>query len=77
MGKWYRQKEKCETLIETLNELFTKYIPPLINLIYDGIDGEEVGQPLDFSLPRTDLNLVQQMSRLLDAMLSEEEQDPD
>ena len=59
MGKWYKQKEKLETLITTLEELFQKYIPQLINLIFEGIEQDEIGTPLLFALPRTNLNLVQ------------------
>lgn len=40
--KWNKKKEKFETLIECLKEFFLKYITPLINLIYDGIDGEDI-----------------------------------
>lgn len=58
MAKWNRSKEKFETLIECLNDFFQKYIPPLINLIFDGVDGEEIGPALNFALPRTNLNLV-------------------
>lgn len=79
MNKWSGQNNKFETLIECLNENFQKYVHPLIKLIYDGEDGEEIGQPLQFELPRTNLNLVEQLTRLLDSMLGDEEptQDPD
>jgi hypothetical protein len=30
----------------------------MINLIFEGIDGEEIGAVLNFALPRTNLNLV-------------------
>ena len=59
MNKWNENKEKFETLIECLNEIFTKYVIPLIKLIFDGENGEEIGQPLEFTVPRTNLNLVQ------------------
>lgn len=73
MGKWNKNKEKFETLIECLNENFQKYIKPLMDLIFEGIDGEEVGQPLQFEIPRTNLNLVEQMTRMLDSILDEDE----
>jgi len=58
MGKWLKNKEKNESLISTLDELFLKYVPVLINLIFDGVDGEDIGPVLHFALPRTNLNLV-------------------
>ena len=72
MTKWHKYKEKYETLIDTLNELYPKYIPPLISRIFDGVDGEDMFKPLNFALPRTNLNLVQQLCRLLDAMIDPE-----
>lgn len=41
-----------------MEELYSKYIPPLMNLIYEGIDGEETGHELEFALPRTNLNCL-------------------
>jgi len=73
MSKFNEKKEKYEVLIETFNELFQKYIPPLINLIFDGITEEEVGKPLAQSLKRTDLNMVQQLTKLIDSMLVDDE----
>lgn len=43
MNKWKTNQEKNEILIETLNDVFEKYIPPLVRLIYDGEEGEEIG----------------------------------
>ncbi len=43
-----KEKEKFEILIETLLEMFNKYLPPLITFIYDGITEEEVIKPLEF-----------------------------
>lgn len=53
MNKWNNNKEKFETMIECLNENFTKYVHPLIKLIYDGEDGDEIGHPLLFTVQRT------------------------
>lgn len=46
MSKWNANKEKYETLIECLNENYNKYVTPLIKLIFDGEDGDEIGHPL-------------------------------
>lgn len=72
MSKWHKSKEKYETLIDTLDELYPKYVPVLINRMFDGVDGESVLKPLSFSLPRTNLNMVQQLCRLLDALIDPE-----
>lgn len=42
-----------------MKELFSKYIPPCIDRIYEGTTGgEEILEPLRFITPRTNLNLV-------------------
>jgi len=60
MKKWTnsKEKEKFEILTETLQELFNKYIPSLIQFIYDGVTEDEVIKPLEFIVYRTNLNLV-------------------
>ncbi|KAH8871924.1 Dynein heavy chain 10, axonemal [Schistosoma japonicum] len=53
----------------TLNELYTKYIPPIIDRIVEGIaDGEQV-ERLKRVIPLTDLNLLVQFCNLLDCLL--------
>ena len=56
--KYIEKKDKYEILCETLQEIFQKYIPPLINLIFEGIYEEEIIKPLEQSLGRTNLNMV-------------------
>ena len=60
-------------MCETLYEIFEKYIPPLINLIFEGIYEEEIIKPLEQSLNRTNLNMVQQLCKLIDSMIVDEE----
>lgn len=43
LDRWSEKKEVYEVLIETLNELFSKYVNALINLIFDGIMEDTVG----------------------------------
>jgi len=38
MIRWTKTKEKYETLIDALNELYPKYIPPLMARIFDGVE---------------------------------------
>jgi len=50
MKKWERMGEKASTLVEILRENYEKYIPVLIDLIFEGKEGDEIGQPLNFVL---------------------------
>jgi dynein heavy chain len=65
-----------ETMHDSFKELFLKYVPILIDRIFDGIEGDEIMQPYKFITPRTDLNLVQQLTHLIDAILPEPEANP-
>lgn len=38
--------------------------------IFDGVDGEETFKPLDFALPRTNLNVIVQLTKILDSMIN-------
>lgn len=75
MKKWTnsKEKEKFEILIETLQDMFNKYIPALIQFIYDGVTEEEVIKPLEFIVYRTDLNLVTQLCKLIDTQVTNPE----
>ena len=65
-----------ETLHDSLKELFQKYVPTILDRIFEGTNGEEIVEPLKFITPRTDLNLVQQLTYLIDAILPEPENNP-
>ena len=71
MKKWSDTKDSNENLMEdNFNELYDKYIPKVINFIYDGqINDDEVDTPLKFDLARTELNLVTQFTNFMDAMV--------
>jgi dynein heavy chain len=47
-----------EAMRDSLKELFQKYVPPLMDRIFEGIAGDELVEPLRFITPRTNLNLV-------------------
>jgi len=64
-----------EPFVDNLNEFFEKYVPPCIDFVFEGITEEKVEKPLDFFVPRTNLNMVTQMLRLLDSMLPETDQE--
>ena len=60
---WWLNNEKVhkkeEQTKDSLKELFLKYVPSIIDRIFEGIAGEELVEPLQFITPRTNLNLVQ------------------
>ena len=66
--KWCSTRERKEEA-EVLNRLFDKYVPLLIDMIIDGtIDGKQ-GERLKTIIPLTALNMIVQLSYLLDSML--------
>eukprot|EP00741_Cyanophora_paradoxa_P015322 tig00000194_g14791.t1 len=68
--KWCNQRQKAEA--EVLQMLFDKYVPRCIDYLIEGlIDGEYLEKP-KFIIPLTNLNLVRQMCRILDSLLTEE-----
>ena len=77
-ANWLKNKHKDygETMHDSLKELFTKFIPTLMDRVFDGIAGEELVAPLEFITPRTNLNLVQQLTHLIDAILPEPDANP-
>ncbi|XP_021113284.1 dynein heavy chain 10, axonemal isoform X1 [Heterocephalus glaber] len=60
-----------------LNHLFEKYVPPLIDVIVEGIVDGRQGERLKTIVPQTDLNMVTQLTKMLDALLEGEIEDPD
>jgi dynein heavy chain len=59
--RWVNQKQAKynETMGESFRELYSKYIPPCIDRIFEGqTGGEELEQPLKMITPRTNLNLI-------------------
>nr|CAH8856482.1 unnamed protein product [Trichobilharzia regenti] len=66
--KWVSQR-MTQYEKTTLNELYSKYIPSIIDRIVEGIaDGEQV-ERLRRVIPLTDLNLLVQFCALLDCLL--------
>ncbi|XP_035641685.1 dynein axonemal heavy chain 10 [Oncorhynchus keta] len=60
-----------------LEKLFVKYVPSTIDMIVEGIvDGKQV-EKLKTIVPQTDLNMVTQLSMMLDALLETEVYDAD
>ena len=76
--RWLQEKfiKYNETMRDSLKELFDKYVPPLMDRIYEGLAGEELVEPLKFITPRTNLNLIEQLCKLFDCVLAEPEDNP-
>lgn len=76
--KWLVDKfnKYGETMRDSLKELFQKYVPPIMDRIFEGLSGEELVEPLRFITPRTNLNLVTQLCNLIDTVLLEPEDNP-
>ncbi|XP_060639849.2 dynein axonemal heavy chain 10-like [Anolis sagrei] len=73
--KWSSQKNKQEQ--QLLDRLFDKYVPYLIDMIVEGIVDGRQGEKQKTIVPQTDLNMVIQLSKMLDALLEVEIEDPD
>uniref|UniRef100_A0A8C6RAH3 Dynein, axonemal, heavy chain 10 n=1 Tax=Nannospalax galili TaxID=1026970 RepID=A0A8C6RAH3_NANGA len=73
--KWVQQMQKVEQKV--LDTLFEKYVPPLINMIVEGVIDGRQGERLKTIVPQTDLNMVIQLTKMLDSLLEGEVKDPD
>ncbi|XP_041585454.1 dynein heavy chain 10, axonemal isoform X1 [Vulpes lagopus] len=60
-----------------LETLFEKYVPSLMDMIVEGIVDGRQGEKLKTIVPQTDLNMVTQLTKMLDALLEGEIEDPD
>jgi len=78
MLKFNKHKEKYAEFITTMNEIYPRYVPILMARIFDGVEREETLKPLEFALPRTNLNVIVQLTKILDSLLNIENlPDPD
>ena len=69
-------KENKDQLLEIFAEYYGKYIKPLVDFVMEGKTGEDGGAsatgPIELSISRTSLNLVQQFTNLMDCVLPED-----
>ncbi|XP_069071115.1 dynein axonemal heavy chain 10 [Pleurodeles waltl] len=73
--KWL--KTRSNKLEQTeLDRLFEKYVPPTIEMIIEGVMDGRQGEKLKTIVPQTDLNMVTQLSMMLDALLEKEMEEP-
>ncbi|XP_007489994.2 dynein axonemal heavy chain 10 isoform X1 [Monodelphis domestica] len=57
---------------KVLDQLFKKYCPYLLDVIVEGIVDGRQGEKLKTIVPQTDLNMVTQLTRMLDSLLEAE-----
>ncbi|XP_031448519.1 dynein heavy chain 10, axonemal isoform X3 [Phasianus colchicus] len=74
--KWTQGRENEQVRIE-LNRLFEKYVPCLIDMITEGVVDGKQEERLKTIVPQTDLNMVVQLTVMLEALLVAKPDDPD
>ncbi|XP_025092040.1 dynein heavy chain 10, axonemal-like isoform X1 [Pomacea canaliculata] len=72
--KWLAQRDK-EFERTTLSRLYDKYIPKLVDLVIEGVKEGVIGQKMKTIIPLTNLNLVTQLTMMLNAILTKEQTD--
>ncbi|XP_009868408.1 PREDICTED: dynein heavy chain 10, axonemal, partial [Apaloderma vittatum] len=73
--KWIQGRENEQERIE-LDRLFQKYVPYLIDVIVEGIVDGRHGEKLKTIVPQTDLNMVVQLTVMLEALVAVQPVDP-
>ncbi|EDO35852.1 predicted protein [Nematostella vectensis] len=66
--KWCNARSNAKER-EELDRLFEKYVPASVDLILEGILDGKQGKKLKTIIPLTNLNMVEQLSHMLDALL--------
>ncbi|XP_053327864.1 dynein axonemal heavy chain 10 [Spea bombifrons] len=74
--KWISNRPNKQEQSE-LNRLFEKYVPQCLEMIIEGIIDGRQGEKLKTIVPQTDLNMVTQLSMMLDALIDKETDDVD
>jgi dynein heavy chain len=68
-------KENKEQLLETFNEFYGRYIKGMVDYVLEGKTGEDAATgtgPIELSISRTNLNMVQQFTNLMDCLLPDD-----
>ncbi|PVD32839.1 hypothetical protein C0Q70_08286 [Pomacea canaliculata] len=73
--KWLNQRSnKSEK--EDLGRLYDKYVPSLIDMVVEGIQDGRQGEKMKTIIPLTNLNMVTQLTMMLNALLTRELSEP-
>ncbi|KAM8812104.1 dynein axonemal heavy chain 10 [Rhynchonycteris naso] len=77
--QWKKWINQIQNKVEQgyLQSLFEKYVPYLIDVIVEGLVDGRHGEKLKTIVPQTGLNMVTQLTKMLDAFLEGEVEDPD
>ncbi|XP_027269695.1 dynein heavy chain 10, axonemal isoform X2 [Cricetulus griseus] len=75
--KWLQTQIQNKVEQKYLNDLFEKYVPLLIDMIIEGIVDGRQGEKLKMVVPQTDLNMVTQLTKMMDSLLEGEIEDMD
>jgi dynein heavy chain len=72
--RWLKGKAKYgDTIQENFRDLYSKYFPAVMDRIFEGMTGDEdLAEPLQFITPRTNVNLIEQLTILIDSILPED-----
>ena len=70
-------RSKRQNEFNGLAKLYDKYVPLCVDMICEGVVEGRLGQRLKGVIPLTNLNLVTQLTKMLDALLGPDElEDP-
>ena len=68
--RWLQMRPEAEAA--ALQPLFDKYLPPLVDFVAEGADGDQMVKRLRLTVPRTRLNLATQLCTMLEVLLTED-----
>jgi len=71
--RWLNNRAKRQTEFQGLAKLYQKYVPLCVDMICEGVVEGRIGQRLKGVIPLTNLNLVTQLTKMLDALLGQDE----
>lgn len=65
--RWLSNRHPDEQ--ETLEQLYTQFIPSSLEFIHEGVDGSNQEEPLATVISQTTLNMITQLCHMYDALL--------
>ncbi|XP_050408300.1 dynein axonemal heavy chain 10 [Patella vulgata] len=75
--KWVSMRTGSKQEKDELNRLYEKYVPNLIDMVVEGMVEGKQQEKLKTIVPLTNLNMVTQLSMMLNALLEKEISEPD
>ena len=76
---WYKWSNSRQSKVEKdeFKRLYDKYVPILIDMVVEGIVDGRQGEKMRTIVPLTNLNMVKQLSKMLDALVTKEVSEAD